>query len=95
VLAEVIAGARRSSGDIGAPDVLDQYAAWRRRDTFAVSGFTDSLIRLFANDLVPAVALRGLAMLAVDNLPFAKRFLVRRTMGLAGRVPRLACGLTL
>jgi 2-octaprenyl-6-methoxyphenol hydroxylase len=37
--------------------------------------------------------LRGLGLFAFDLLPGAKPLLARHTMGLAGRVPKLARGL--
>ena len=93
--AELLHDAAQQGGDIGDAALLRHYAALRRRDTRAVSTFTHGLIRVFANDFPPAVVARSLGLLALDTLPFAKRFLVRRTMGLAGRLPRLARGLPL
>jgi 2-octaprenyl-6-methoxyphenol hydroxylase len=95
VLAELLHDAAAAGRDIGDTALLQRYASLRRRDTRAVAAFTDSLIRLFANDFPPAVIMRSLGLLALDTLPFAKRFLVRRTMGLAGWLPRLARGLPL
>ena len=94
-LAEVLNDAERAGRDIGGLDVLQGYVAARQRDIQAVTRFTDGLIRLFANDFPPAALVRNLGLLALDNLPLAKRMLVRRTMGLAGPLPRLARGLTL
>ncbi len=94
-LAEVVYDAHRQGADIGAASVLADYARWRRRDTRATTWFTDSLVRVFSNTFPPGVALRGLGLLAVDNLPFAKRRLLRQTMGLSGTLPRLSRGLAL
>ncbi len=95
VLADVLADAVAANHDLGDLSVLEKYQSWRQRDTKAVTYFTDGLIHLFANDFVPAVALRTGLMWMVDTLPFVKRRLVRRTMGLSGRLPRLACGVAL
>jgi len=51
--------------------------------------------RVFSNPLAPVILARGLGLLALDNVPGMKSFLTRRTMGLAGRLPRLARGLPL
>ena len=38
---------------------------------------------------------RNLGLAAVENLPFAKRALLRRTMGMSRNQPRLARGLSI
>lgn len=94
-LAEVLTDAARAGEDVGAPAVLQAYDRWRRRDTTAVSAFTGSMIRIFSNEFAPLALARGLGLLAVDMLPPVKHALLRRTMGLAGRLPKLARGLPL
>jgi 2-octaprenyl-6-methoxyphenol hydroxylase len=94
-LAQVLVDAQRAGRDIGDLAVLQQYADWRRRDNQVVSTFTDGLVRVFSNSFSPLVAARNLGLLAIDLLPSVKRSLMRRTMGLSGRLPRLACGLPL
>lgn len=81
VLAERIAARHRLGEDIGDAGFLAQYAAARKNDLATVIRFTDSLIRIFSNELPPLVALRNLALLTFDRLPFAKRLLARRAMG--------------
>lgn len=94
-LAELVRDAAQSGSDIGGADVLARYRAWRARDTRAMTAFTDGLVRLFSNDRLPLVATRNAALLAIDLLPPAKRALLRRTMGLAGELPRVLRGLPL
>jgi len=94
-LAEVLVDAARNGSDIGAPDVLERYARWRRRDHANVTLFTDGLARLFTLPLPGLPAVRSAAMLALDLLPPAKRLLTRLTMGRSGRTPRLVRGLPL
>lgn len=84
VLAERISARHRLAEDIGDSDFLGQYAKARKSDLDTVVRFTDSLIRIFSNDLQPLVALRNLALLTFDRLPFAKRILARRAMGYGG-----------
>ena len=95
VLAQVLNEAQRAGRDIGELEVLADYAAWRKRDNLAISTFTDGLVRTFSNDLAPVSFLRNLGLVAVDLFPPAKRQLLRLSMGLAGRLPRLARGLPL
>jgi len=95
ILAEMLADTARAGGDVGAPELLTRYAARRRRDHVAVGAFTDGLIRLFSNRFGPLVFARNIGLLAVEASPWAKRALMRRTMGLSGDLPRLARGLGL
>lgn len=94
-LSQVLVGALRDGRDIGQVGVLAQYARSRQRDTRAVAGFTDGLIRVFANSLPPLAMARNIGLITTDLLPPLKRALIRRTSGLAGPLPRLARGLSL
>ncbi len=92
MLAELIAGA---GGDPGAAPVLEHYAKWREPDRDAVIRFTDSLVRGFGLPLAPIRHARGGGLLVFDLLRPVKHEFARRTMGLAGRQPRLVRGLPL
>jgi len=94
-LAEVLLETVAAGRDLGELEVLRRYADWRERDNKVVSTLTHSLIRIFSNDYWPVAALRDAGLVAVDLLPPVKRGLIRITSGLAGRLPRLACGLPL
>jgi 2-octaprenyl-6-methoxyphenol hydroxylase len=90
MLAEVIAGA---DGDVGAPELLARFAAWRAHDRRGVVGFTDGLVKLFT-DTGPGVGLlRDLGLLLFDLMPPAKSALARVSAGFGGPTPRLARGL--
>lgn len=80
-------------GDPGAPALLARYAQWRRADQRNVVAFTDGLVRFFGLAGAGLPALRGAGLQLFDLLPPAKRILAHHTMGLAGRVTRLARGL--
>lgn len=95
VLAEVFAESAVAGEDPGSLACLQRYADWRAGDNRATSALTHSLVRIFANDYAPLAWGRGLGLVAVDLLPPLKRRLIRQTSGLAGRLPRLACGLPL
>ena len=75
--------------------LMQRYADWRHWDHKKVIGFTDGLARLFSNPLVPVALARNVSLFAVDVVPPLKRALSRQTMGLAGKLPRLAMGLPL
>lgn len=92
VLAELIAAA---ASDVGDWQVLQRYARWRERDQRTMIAFTDGLARIFSNPLPGIGLVRDLGLLAVDMLPPLKSLLLRHTMGMAGRLPRLARGLAL
>ena len=97
-LGEVIAdgyGMKAADFDPGATAVLAQYSDWRQSDQSKVVGFTDSLIRLFGIPGAPVSIGRGFGLAAFDMVPGAKQELARQTMGLSGRLTRLARGLRL
>jgi 2-octaprenyl-6-methoxyphenol hydroxylase len=97
VIADALADARAAGGapDAGGAEILERYRAWRAADQRRVSAFTHGLINLFGES-APGLGLgRGLGLVAFDLLPGAKALLARQTMGRAGRLPRLARGLSL
>ena len=91
VLAELLA----EGGDPGATGLLRRYAEWRAPDRKAVVRFTDTLVRGFGLPLGPLGRVRGHGLVLFDLLRPVKREFARRTMGLAGRQPRLVRGLPL
>jgi 2-octaprenyl-6-methoxyphenol hydroxylase len=93
MLAELLADA--AGGDAGDPALLARYARWRAPDRGAVIRFTDSLVRGFGVDLAPLRLARGQGLFLFDLLRPVKHAFARRTMGLAGRQPRLVRGLPL
>lgn len=95
VLADVLETACRRNEEIGTLPVLQRYAEWRTWDHRRVIGLTDSLARLFSNPLLPVAAARNAGLVVLDVLPPLKKILTRQTMGMAGKLPRLARGLPL
>ena len=91
-LAEVVVEADRLGEDIGALDVLERYARWRRFDTVQMGITTDVLNRMFSNDFGPLRAVRDLGLGMVDRMPRLKEFFIRQAAGLAGEAPRLLRG---
>ena len=94
-LAEIVVNAQRINSDIGDLEVLQHYAQWRETDHKHIIGLTDSLVRLFSNHFPLLRTARTAGLLALDTLPAAKHLLAKHTMGLAGKLPKLARGLAL
>ncbi len=91
-LSEVLVDARRLGLDPGTPDVLERYTRWRRFDSVTLCLVTDSLNRLFSNDIAPVRLARDLGLAAVDRAAPLKRFFMRHAMGVTGKLPRLSRG---
>ncbi|NJO12481.1 MAG: 2-octaprenyl-6-methoxyphenyl hydroxylase [Gammaproteobacteria bacterium] len=68
-LAEIIVS---DAAHVGDPGPLQRYDSWRRRDRRSVIAFTDALVRLFGNPLLPVKLLRDLGLLLFDLTPPAK-----------------------
>lgn len=81
-LRDIFELARRlgDADDPGAPAVLARYADARRLDRRATIGFTDSLVRVFSNDVPLLHHARGAGLLALDLVPPLRSFLARRMM---------------
>jgi 2-octaprenyl-6-methoxyphenol hydroxylase len=90
MLAEVLANA---SGDLGARELTERFAAWRAADRGGVTRFTDGLVKLFGDSRAGIGLLRNLGLLAFDLSPPAKSALARVSLGFGGPTPRLARGL--
>ncbi|MGD8429060.1 MAG: 2-octaprenyl-6-methoxyphenyl hydroxylase [Ectothiorhodospiraceae bacterium] len=95
VLAELVAEAVAASADPGAQALLDRYQKLRSGDYRRTMGFTDTLVRVFSNDLPGLRSLRNAGLLALDLMPVGKHALLRQAMGRAGWLPRLARGVPL
>ena len=94
-LTELVIDALRLGRDFGAPDVLGAYTAWRRFDTALMALATDSLNRLFSNDVAPVRALRDVGIGVVDRLGPVKSLLMRHAAAIGGGEPKMMRGLSL
>jgi 2-octaprenyl-6-methoxyphenol hydroxylase len=91
-LAEVLVDAARAGLDLGAMEVLDRYARWRRFDNLMLSTFMDGLTRLFSNDFAPLRIARDLGFAIFNRTMPLKRLAMRHAMGIVGKLPRLVQG---
>ncbi|MFQ5470608.1 MAG: 2-octaprenyl-6-methoxyphenyl hydroxylase [Gammaproteobacteria bacterium] len=92
-LAQVLVDAAKFGDDPGATMVLKEYGKWRDGDQKEIITLTDSLVKIFSNNYMPVGLARSAGLLAFDVMPPLKRALMRKTMGLSGRQPRLTRGL--
>lgn len=77
------------------PTMLQHYQSLRRSDQRAIIHLTDSLINLFTSR-IPGIPLgRTLGLIALDNVPFLKRYLTQRARGFSGHASDLVCGIPL
>ena len=91
-LAEVVVDRLRLGLDPGDSAALSRYENWRKPDNMMMIAATDSLNRLFSNDIAPVRMARDAGLATVNQVPPLKRFLMRHAMGLVGNLPRLTRG---
>jgi len=65
---------------LGSPAMLADFQKSRKLDRDAGIRFTDSLVRLFSNDLILLNSGRAAAFSVLDNLPNVKKFVAKRMM---------------
>lgn len=94
-LAEVLVEALRIGQDPGGLDVLERYQRWRRFDTWQMAVVTDTLNRLFSNDLAPVRMIRDFGLGLVDRMPGLKRMFISEAAGEASGKPKLLTGVAL
>ncbi|MEE9446389.1 MAG: 2-octaprenyl-6-methoxyphenyl hydroxylase [Arenicellales bacterium] len=91
-LVEVLS-AEDNTKNIGSEAFLKAYSEQRESDTKRVGQFTDGLLKVFASDSALIKLGRNVGLSAIEKLPFIKRALLKRTMGISQHQPRLARGL--
>lgn len=75
--------------DPGASDLLQRYSAIRKTDQHRVIRFTDSLIKIFSNELPLFRHARAASLSVLDLLPPLRRKLVYMSMGLQTALPHI------
>jgi 2-octaprenyl-6-methoxyphenol hydroxylase len=70
----------RRMPDPGTTTVLAAHRKSRRRDRIATIAFTDSLIRLFSNDIPLLRHARGIGLVALGAIPSVKKMFMRRML---------------
>lgn len=85
-LAEVL-GDARSAAQFGEHRLLRRYERWRRSENLLAAGALDALERVFSAADPLGASLRTAGMGAVGRVPFIKRQLAQRALGMAGDIP--------
>jgi 2-octaprenyl-6-methoxyphenol hydroxylase len=88
-LAELLIAAKKNGQDLGGEDLLRSYQRARRVDNIAMAGATDTLNKLFSNDLSSVRILRKIGLRAVQRIPAARKFFMKQAMGASGLLPSL------
>jgi 2-octaprenylphenol hydroxylase len=86
-LADVLSGAGGDAGCFGEPKLLRRYERWRRSENLLAAAAMDGLERLFSSDNPAVARLRFAGLDAVGRMPFVKRRLAMRALGLSGDIP--------
>ena len=94
-LVEVITNNARLGLDIGGYATLREYETWRRFDNTSMLLFTDTLNRLFSNNILPLKVVRQLGLSITNNLGPLKKYLMLYAMGEVGDLPKLLKGQSL
>jgi 2-octaprenylphenol hydroxylase len=94
-LADVLGGDDGASGTkaaragyAGEHRLLRRYERWRRSENLLAATAMDGLERLFASNHSLVSQLRSAGLNTVGKMPFVKRQLIERAMGLSGDVPK-------
>jgi len=93
VLAQVIRDACKSKQPLGSLAALHCYQQLRNDDQKTMIRLTDHLMRLFACELWPLTQLRRSGLMVMDRVKLLKHYFLEPMLGLAGRIPDLACGI--
>lgn len=91
-LVEVLVKARHSGQQPGDIQALSEYARWRKNDERIMVAFTDGLIRLFTNPLLPVAMLRQNGLLMLRYFPGLRRLFTRVVTGRIGKQAALMRG---
>ncbi len=75
------------AGGCGEPKQLRRYERWRRSENLLAAAAFDGLERLFSSDHPAVARLRVAGLDAVGRMPFVKRRLALRALGLNGDIP--------
>jgi 2-octaprenyl-6-methoxyphenol hydroxylase len=91
-IAELVEQARRSGEDAGAAAVTQAYQGTRQADVRSRTIAADMLNRSLLSDFLPAQALRGAGLFAVDRIAPLRRAVMREGVSPSLALPRLMRG---
>lgn len=88
-ISELLSNQKLHGGDFGDMSLLKNYQKARRFDNMAMAGTTDSLNRLFSNNVFPIKMARKAGLRMVSRIKPAKHFFMKQAMGSAGVLPAI------
>ncbi len=88
-LVNVIQKTIGTHADIGSLSILKQYERWRMWENLLVLGLTDTLTRVFSNQILPIVILRRMSLWVLQHITPIRSRVLRLMQGLTGRSPRI------
>jgi len=88
-LAELLRDPHANTDDPGNDELLSRYVERRAEDRAATTAFSDELVRVMGNDLLPLRLLRSLGFHVLDRVGPLKHRFALRGMGYRGEVPAL------
>jgi len=88
-LAELLRDPHANTDDPGNDELLSRYVERRAEDRAATTAFSDELVRVMGNDLLPLRLLRSLGFHVLDRVGPLKHRFALRGMGYRGDVPAL------
>lgn len=91
-LAECVGDAYALGLDVGAPQVLQRYACWRRFDTVATAAAMDGFNRLFSNGNPALKLLRDAGLAMTQKADGLKALFMKEAAGSTGSLPKLMRG---
>lgn len=92
LMAELLVAAKRAGDDYGSDALLQEYQSRRRPDNMAMAAATDTLNRLFSNNVPPVRILRQIGLRLVQRAAPARKFFMRQAMGATGALPKIIRG---
>lgn len=94
-LAEVVLEAVRQGQSIADVQVLKRYEQLRRTENLKMMTVMELFYRVFSNDIAPIKFLRNLGLGLAERISPAKNKIMRAAMGLEGKLPKLARGISI
>lgn len=90
-LCETIDRAIQNAEDFASLKTLKRYERWRMIENLWVLGLTDTLTRLFSNQILPIMLLRRASLWILEDIQPVKSRVLRLMQGLTGQAPHIPC----
>ncbi|MDD2759968.1 MAG: FAD-dependent monooxygenase [Methylomonas sp.] len=94
-LAEVLIDAQRRGKGVGDLEVLRRYETLRRTENLKMMTVMDLFYQSFSNDILPLKLIRNIGLGLAQRLTPVRNKVMKAAMGLEGKLPKLARGVSL